>query len=125
MSYREQGMGPVAAFLIPAAKLQNCDATGLTLEKRLHDFLLARFGGYTTSVSNLCGYWVSPAGESLYGEHREYRVFLNGGGKTMALKCFLAETASEIEEQCICFANGQRCSFIYPKSSLPVEPCGR
>jgi hypothetical protein len=121
MSYREQGMGATAVFLIPAAKLQRCYGTGPTVERRLHDYLLAQFGGYTTSAANLCGYWVSPTGESHYGEHREYRVFLNGGKRTLSLKRFLAEVAAEIDEQCICFANGHRSCFIFPGA----ESCRR
>jgi hypothetical protein len=121
MAFREQGLGPTAVFLIPAAKLPHRKAEGLSLERRLHDFLLKRFGGYTTPATNLCGYWISPSGEQLYGEHREYRVFLNGGKSTVALKQFLAEIAFEIDEQCICFAAGASSSFIFARGSGTEE----
>src|SRR5689334_2959140 len=100
MSYREQGMGVTATFLIPSAKLESGGLNGVTVERRLHDFLIRRFGGYTISSADLRGYWVSPRGESCYGEHREYRVFLNGGKGALGLKRFLAEVAAEIGEQC-------------------------
>jgi len=121
-SVREQGIGPSAVFLIPATKLTFCDEQGLTLEQRLHNFLLSRFGGYTTSAANLCGFWVSPSGEHFYGEHREYRVFMNGGKSTLSLKLFLAEIASEIDEQCICFASGDSSCLIFPHTSS-AESC--
>jgi hypothetical protein len=114
MSYREQGMGVSATFLIPSAKLQSCSPKGVTLEKRLHEFLMTRFGGYTTSSADLHGYWVSPGGESCYGEHREYRVFLNGGEGALGLKRFLAKIAAEIDEQCICYSSGDRSCFVFP-----------
>jgi hypothetical protein len=119
---REQGIGPTAAFLIPAVKLTYRRAQGLTLEERLHEFLLNQFGGYTSPATNLRGYWVSPTGERLYGEHREYRVFTNGGNSTLALKQFLAEIASEIDEQCICFASGDSSCLIFPLASR-AAPC--
>ena len=124
MGYREQEKGSTATFLIPAAKLSHRGVGVSTLEQRLHEFLLAHFGGYTTPATNLHGYWVSPSGESLYGEHREYRVFLNGAEAALALKTFLAEIASQIEEQCICFAEGRDSCLIFPRGP-EIERCAK
>lgn len=111
-------MGITATFLIPSAKLQSCCPRSVTLEKRLHEFLITRFGGYTTSSADLRGYWVSPKGESCYGEHREYRVFLNGGKGALGLKRFLAQIAAEIDEQCICYSSGDQSCFVFPPEPL-------
>ena len=111
-------MGVTATFLIPSAKLKSCRPKGVTVEKRLHEFLMTRFGGYTTSSADLRGYWVSPDGESCYGEHREYRVLLNGSKNVLGLKRFLAEIAAEIDEQCIYYSNGDQTCFLFPPEPL-------
>ncbi len=123
---REQGMRSTAVFLIPAAKLQYRYAEGLTLERRLHNFLLpgSRVTPLPQRTYSMWALNFSLWGIPLYGEHREYRVFLNGEKWGLALEHVLAEVASQIEEQCIWFANGHGPCFIFPQSPQ-IESCGR
>jgi hypothetical protein len=114
MNYTENGIGRAATFLIPGGKLRH-RRRGALHSKGGCRLSPIEVRGYTTSVSNFRGYWVSPVGKKLGGEHSEYRVFLNGGKATDVLKSFLAEIAIEIGRQCICFETVETSSFIFPR----------
>ncbi len=74
MGYREQSLGTAVVFLLPSLKLKEPSSRGLSVENRLHTFLMDNFGGYTAQAGNIFGYWRDDRGRDSYGEHREFSV---------------------------------------------------
>ena len=114
MSYREQNLGTTAVFLLPSLKLKERSMSGISLEDRLHTFLMDNFGGYTAQAGNIFGYWRDALGQDSYGEHREFSVAFVEHSKLPVLKDFVAKLALELAEECIYMRAGQTASLIYP-----------
>lgn len=113
MEYREKELGPYVAFLLPSLKLKEPTPDGLSLENRLHDFLMGEFGGYTAQAGNIFGYW-RESGRDSYGEHREFSVAASDPEEIEKLKQFLAALAGELGEECIYFRTERNASLLYP-----------
>jgi hypothetical protein len=91
-------LGPVFSFLLPSLKLKRRDASGVTVEERLHAALLEKFGGYTAAAGNIFGFWRED-GCDVYGEHREYRVALRRDEARAQMDEYLAQLATEMDEK--------------------------
>ena len=113
MRYREESQGRMAVFLIPSLKLKKRDR-GITVEEKIHRFLVKNFGGYTAAAGNIFGYWKDARGRDSYGEHREFKVALRKHELAQVLKHFLAGIAQDIGEECIYLETGDETWFIYP-----------
>jgi hypothetical protein len=113
MRYREESQGRMAVFLIPSLKLKKRDR-GITVEEKIHRFLVKKFGGYTAAAGNIFGYWKDARGRDSYGEHREFKVALRKQELAPVLKDFLAGIAQDIGEECIYLETGDETWFIYP-----------
>jgi len=113
MTYRERNLGTSSSFLLPSLKLKEPALNGLSLEGRLHNFLMDNFGGYTAQAGNIFGYWREQDRDS-YGEHREFTVAVQAQSQIPVLKDFLAEMAHDLKEECIYFRTGEFASLIYP-----------
>jgi hypothetical protein len=114
MDYREQSLGTAVIFLLPSLKLKEPSPEGLTVEFRLHAFLMEHFGGYTAQAGNIFGYWRDSAGRDSYGEHREFSVASVEDSKLPLLKSFVAQMAKELGEECIYLRAGRQASLIFP-----------
>ncbi|MEA3249962.1 MAG: hypothetical protein U9Q03_06465 [Patescibacteria group bacterium] len=116
-----ESLGMRALFLIPSTKVfgMRDGDSGHRMAKKIHDFLVERFTGFTMASGNICGYFE----DNEYDEHREYRVAIqddSGGTKLHLLQEFLAEICAEIEEVCIYLEYGGEAMLIYPKESRIV-----
>ena len=114
MRYREQSLGTTVVFLLPSLKLKEPSSGGLSVENRLHTFLMENFGGYTAQAGNIFGYWRDQEGRDSYGEHREFSVAFVEDSKLPVLKEFVARMARELTEECIYLRAGPTASLIYP-----------
>lgn len=112
MRLREERLGAAASFLLPSLKLKE-PVRGVSLEDRLHNFLMENFGGYTAQAGNIFGYWREQTGDVTYGEHREFTVALAEEGKMPILKTFLARLARELGEDCIYLQSATATFLIY------------
>jgi hypothetical protein len=110
---REECAGKVAAFLVPSLKLKDRARSGVSLEEKIHRFLLRHFDGYTATAGNIFGYWKDDRGEVSYGEHKEHKVALKNDRRLAVLRRFLAEIAAEMNEKCIYLESGKEASFVY------------
>lgn len=119
MEFREKSLGKNVRFLLPSLKLKQPTAEGATIESRVHEFLLERFGGYTATAANLFGYWKEEDGRYDYGEHREFTVALPNDEGLDELKQFLGNTAGELGEYCVYLEVAGVAALIYPG---PQEP---
>jgi hypothetical protein len=117
MNYRERSLGTPVAFLLPSLKLKEPTHNGMSVESRLHTFLMENFGGYTAQAGNIFGYWREDDGRESYGEHREFSVALPDSSHLPMLKEFLARMAQDLREECIYFQMGQIASLIYPPAN--------
>jgi hypothetical protein len=113
MEYRERNLGTAVAFLLPSLKLKEPRPDGTPAEKRLHDYLMDHFGGYTAQAGNIFGYWREGDRDS-YGEHREFTVAVQDAAQISDLKAFLAQMAAELDEECVYFRAGESTALIYP-----------
>lgn len=110
-----ESLGKRALFLIPSMKvfgMRDADS-GHRMAKRIHDFLIANFTGFTMASGNICGYFE----DNEYDEHREYRVAIRddaGGTKLRLLQEFLAGICAEIGEVCIYLEYGGEATLVYP-----------
>lgn len=109
----ERSLGTRAAFLLPSLKLKGLTSGGATFEQSVHEFLLARFDGYTATGSNLFGYWKDEGGGNSYGEHRLFSVALVDEKKLPELKAYLATLARQMDEECIYLETGGSATLIY------------
>ena len=114
---RTESLGKRATFLIPSIKVYNSkySRSGGGIAKKIHDFLLYTFGGYTSSSGNKYGYFHSVNDE--YDELREYRVAFKEdeqGTLIPKLKAFLAALCYDIEEECLYLELGEDAFLIYP-----------
>lgn len=113
MEFREKSLGKNVRFLLPSLKLKQPADGGETVEARVHQFLLERFGGYTATAANLFGYWKEEDGRYDYGEHREFTVALPNDEGLDALKEFLGSTAKELNEYCVYLEVAGVAALIY------------
>jgi hypothetical protein len=113
MNYRERSLGTSVMFLLPSLKLKEPSLNGLSIENRLHTFLMDNFGGYTAQAGNIFGYWRDDGHDS-YGEHREFSVAAPDTSKHPILKEFLAQVARDLKEECVYVRTGGTASLIYP-----------
>ncbi len=104
----------MVTFLLPSLKLKEWNASGGTLEDRLHTFLLKEFNGYTATAANLFGYWRSHTGREFYGEHKEYKVSLLDKNRVELLEEFLVGMARDMGEKSVYLAAGNDSWLIYP-----------
>lgn len=109
----EKPLGCIVCFLLPSLKLKDRDPDQVSIEEKVHHFLVDRFGGYTAAAGNIFGYWKDRAGRDSYGEHREFRVSVVDEQHLPELKRFLAETARDMHEECIWLQQGQDARLIY------------
>ena len=110
---KHRSLGRVVLFLLPSLKLKRRSDEGDTVEERLHQTLLADFGGYTAAAGNIFGFWRND-GRDVYGEHREYRVATRDDGKREELEQFLAKLAGELGEEEIYCESGSEAFVIRP-----------
>jgi len=116
MGDSEQRLGEAAVFLLPSLKLKK-RVDGAPLEEKVHRFLMETFGGYTAAAGNIFGYWVDRQGKDSYGEHRQFRVAIDGDGKRARLTQFLAEIGRELEEESIFMEIGNVVYLVWTGST--------
>ncbi len=110
-----ESLGLRALFLIPSMKVfgMRDSEAGHRMGKKIHDFLIANFTGFTMASGNICGYFE----DHEYDEHREYRVAIQddaSGAKLRLLQEFLAGVCAEIGEVCIYLEYGGEAMLVYP-----------
>lgn len=115
---RIESLGKRALFLIPSVKAYNrkYSKTKARIAKKIHNFLMKAFAGYTCASGNIYGYFGRDYAE--YDELREYRVaFLENDKKTKIpkLKRFLAKLCADIGEECIYLELGEDAMLVYPQ----------
>lgn len=111
--YVRENLGRMIVFLLPSLKLKKRGKQGLTLEDKLHDFLLKKFNGYTAAAGNIFGYWKNNAGREFYGEHKEYKVSLLDKKGIKVLEDFLVSLAQEMQEESIYLSAGDDSWLLY------------
>lgn len=116
MKYEKENLGTMIVFLLPSLKLKKRSKQGLTLEDKLHDFLLKKFKGYTAAAGNIFGYWKNTAGREFYGEHKEYKVSLLDKKSIKVLEDFLVSLAQEMQEESIYLSAGDDSWLLYGPS---------
>lgn len=122
MKYKKVSLGRMAVFLLPSLKLKSRDKNGITIEEKIHQFLLAHFSGYTASSGTIFGFWKEGNKKrELYGEHKEYKVSFVGKERIPILENFLARIARETGEQCIYLETGEDAWLIYPNAHMQGE----
>jgi len=114
-NYEKENLGTMVVFLLPSLKLKK-RSKGITLEDKLHQFLLKKFNGYTAASGNIFGYWKN-RGKEFYGEHIEYKVSLLHPSKLTELENFLAKFAAQMSEKTIYISAGDQSWLLYPKTS--------
>lgn len=112
--YQKEDLGAMLVFLLPSLKLKKKIRDNISLEDKIHHFLLEKFNGYTAAAGNIFGYWRNKAGKEFYGEHKEYKVSLLQKKEIKTLESFLAGLALEMEEESIYLSLGGKSWLIYP-----------
>jgi hypothetical protein len=113
LSVKKEVLGPVGVALLPSEKIMLKSPRGESFEREIHQYLIARFNGYTVSSGNISGHWKDDQGRDHYGEHREYKVPLPTPGHVRGFQIFLANLAAEMGEECIYVEMGSEISLIY------------
>ena len=113
--YSRVSLGKPAMFLIPSAKMY--DPARGNIAARIHQFLIATFGGYTAATGNIYGWWIAEGRRLHYGEHRVFTVAFIGKERIPVLERFLADIARELDEDCLYLETGDDAWLIYPESS--------
>ena len=111
--YRLRDLGRPAIFLIPLKKLRQ-KHDGVLIEDRLHRFLIANFGAFTTSSIPSFGVWKEPDQKAVVDESRQYKVSFAGKKHIPLLIEELAQIAALTEEDCIYLETGQYACLVYP-----------
>lgn len=111
--YRLENLGRPAVFLLPSHKMQREWSSGVTVERRLHEFLLAEFGGFTSTLVPYFGFWHGGTMAN-YDECRRYEVSFVGQERIPVLLNLLASIARQIGEECVYFTAGQYACLVYP-----------
>ena len=121
--YELENLGRPAMFLIPTYKLR-LKSGNTTIEKRLEDFLLDKFGAYTASMVPSFGLWRAGNHEVIGDESRQYEVAFLGHEGIKTLVSELAAIAREIGEDCFYFKAGEDVCLIkpLPTSTLDSPP---
>ena len=112
--YKLKDLGRPAIFLLPTSKLKK-KIDGKSIENDLHEFLVSRFGAYTTSTIPSFGFWKDNKKATISDECREYEVSFLGKDRIPSLIKKLAKIASVIGEECIYLKTGQYSCLVYPK----------
>jgi len=115
-------LGTLATFLIPSLKVHNprYSKSHRNVAKQIHRFLFDTFGGYTSSLGNVSGYFGPNAATNQvaeYDEHKEFHVAIRDderGSKFRKLQKFLARLCADIDEKCIYLVHGGEAVLIYP-----------
>ena len=113
-TYRLQDLGRPAMFLIPVKKLKR-KIGKVSVEERLHKFLVAHFTAYTSSSIPSFGVWKGSDEKMVRDESRQYKVSFEGKDRLPVLIEELARIATLVEEECIYFEAGQYACLIYPE----------
>ena len=111
--YRIKDLGRPAIFLLPLNKLKK-KIKGITIENRLHGFLLNNFDSYTTSVVPNFGFWRNDSKKIVHDKCREYEVSFSGKKNMPILLAELSEISGLIGEECVYFKAGQYSCLIFP-----------
>ena len=117
----EKRLGSTTVFLLPSLKLKQPATVGISVEARLHAFLMDNFGGYTAQAGNIFGYWRTDGRADSYGEHREFSVAFADRTKAELLKGFLARLALELREECIYLRVGDEAFLVYPQEEGALD----
>jgi hypothetical protein len=112
---KREVIGQVAVTLLPLEKLKLKSPRGIPFEREIHDFFVTKFNGYTVSSGNISGHWKDDAGRDHYGEHRQYKVALDGRESVTSFEVFLAELAADIGEDCIYVELSREIFLIYAR----------
>lgn len=115
-SYLLENLGRPAIFLLPVRKLQK-ELGGISVGQFLHQFLIAEFGSYTSSIIPSFGVWKDAQRAIIADECRQYEVSFVGKERIPVLAKKLAEIAKWIEEDCIYLKAGQYSCLVYPTTS--------
>ncbi|MDE1155229.1 MAG: hypothetical protein PW735_05795 [Acidobacteriaceae bacterium] len=113
MNYHEKPLGKNVRFLLPSLKLMQPSRSGESIERRVHQFLVEHFGGYTATSASLFGFWRDEQGQQLYGEHREFVVALPDDRGLPELKEFLGGIVLLLDEQCLYVEVAGVASLLY------------
>lgn len=118
MTPKKVSLGRMAVFLLPVLKLETHAVRGIKLKDAVHGFLLSKFNSYTAQDGHIFGYWRDPrTDKEHYDVHRTYKVSFEGKDRIPLLEKFLADVATEIEEECIYLETGEDAWLIYPEEN--------
>lgn len=108
-NYRLESLGRPALFYIPEEKLdENPD-----IQRKIHNFLTDRFGGYTNPTGDVKGYW-KEGHQIIRDRSRQYRVAFVGKERIPELAGFLSDLAIEMKEKCIYLETGEDAQLVWP-----------
>lgn len=113
--YKIEDLGRPAIFLIPVKKL-DIEILGRTVEYRLRQFLIEKFGAFTASRIPSFGFWKNTEHAAISDECAIYEVSFVGKDKIPVLLRKLAEIAKDIDEECVYFKAGQYSCLVYPEN---------
>jgi len=103
----KESLGRMAVFLLPLKKLDK------SIERRVEQFLLNEYGGFTARPIDSTGWWKGAHGELHYDVHREYKASFIGKERIAKLDQFLAELARDMDEECIYVETGEDAWLVY------------
>lgn len=108
-----ESLGRPAHFFIPAHKWHNFP-NGKYVSDRVHDFLMANYGGYTLR-GPFKGNWRPQQGAYPIVESvMEIKVAFEGKERIPELQKFLADLCALINEECLYLETGEDSFLIYP-----------
>jgi hypothetical protein len=116
--YRLEDLGRPAIFFLPVRKLKK-KIKGMSIEKKLHRFLISNFGAYTSSIIPSFGFWRSMGRAVILDECRQYEVSFLGKNCVPVLIRELARIAALVREECIYLKAGQYSCLVYPRKGVP------
>ncbi len=120
-SYTIVDLGRPAVFLVPSHKLR-LPMKDQDVETCIRDFLMDKFGAFSTTMVPQFGFWRAEDGRVDYDECRRYEVSFLGKEPIGDLMRLLAEICKVIEEDCIYFKAGQYTYLIYPNKLSSCNP---
>lgn len=112
-SFEIVNLGRPAIFFVPVKKLKG--KNGKQARRKLHLFLISKFGAYSASVVPNFGFWRNITKAVISDKCAVYEVSFDGKDKIPTLVKKLAKLALEIKEECIYLKAGQYSCLVYPK----------
>ncbi len=110
LGYKRSSLGTPSVFYLPAKKINS--EKNSEVRRELHEFLLSKFGGYTTERGEIHGYWIDGTAIE-YDENVKYTVALGDASRIKVLELFVADVGKKLGEKAIYFETGKDSWLIH------------